>query len=266
MTVHITEKIICSPFSRGIFWVNFNNELGSINEPWLMERSWAVDFNSASEDGWEVERTQETIRFNLMLPEGRETSLQYGQGSGTLTYLLDAEPVLTQVSHPQTKRNWLIVKKNLPRPGQAKVFGLGENTPPMNKAGRAVVMWNMAPLMYKMGTSPLYQAYPVVIYQYVDGPAFGLVFDNPSYSVFKFSADGKKISYYVRYMELNYFILLGPTLPEVMEQLTSLTGRLVPLPKRSLGYHQSRWSYAPSALVRELSGTGTFPATLFTLT
>ncbi|HAG12118.1 MAG TPA: hypothetical protein DCK76_12320 [Desulfotomaculum sp.] len=253
MAINKTEKMICSPFSKGIFWVFINQELRS--EPWLMERSWAVDFDNVNEDGWVVERAKEVIRFNLMLSDGQEASLRYEQRSGTLSYLLDAEPVLTQVSHPQTKRSWLIVKKNLPRLGEVRVFGLGENTPPMNKAGQTVVMWNMAPLMYKMGTTPMYQSYPVVICQYVDGPAFGIVFDNPCYSVFKFSADGKKISYYVRDMELNYFILLGPTLPEVMEQLTSLTGRLVPLPKRSLGYQQSRWSYTPSARVREIAAS-----------
>lgn len=245
--------MICSPFGKGIFWVYLNHELRS--EPWLMERSWAVDFDSATEVGWDVERVKEAIRFNLMLSDGREASILYDQGNGTLSYLMDAEPVLTQVSHPQIKRNWLIVKKQLSRPGEVRVFGLGENTPPMNKAGQTIVMWNMAPLMYKMGTTPLYQSYPVVICQYVDGPAFGLVFDNPCYSVFKFSEDGKKISYYVRDLELNYFILLGSTLPEVMEQLTSLTGRLVPLPKWSLGYQQSRWSYAPSARVREIAAS-----------
>ncbi len=112
-----------------------------------MERSWAVDFDNVNEDGWVVERAKEAIRFNLMLSDGQEANLRYEQRSGTLSYLLDAEPVLTQVSHPQTKRSWLIVKKNLPRPGEVRVFGLGENTPPMNKAGQTVVMWNMAPLM-----------------------------------------------------------------------------------------------------------------------
>lgn len=90
------------------------------------------------------------------------------------------------------------------------MFGLGENTQPMDKAGRNIVMWNLSPVYYRIGANPLYQSWPVVIFQYAGGPAFGLVFDSPAYSVFKFSAEGKGMTYSVKDTELSYFILLGP--------------------------------------------------------
>ncbi|RJX18152.1 MAG: hypothetical protein C4575_11175 [Desulforudis sp.] len=41
-----------------------------------------------------------------------------------------------------------------------------------------------------------------------------------------------------------------------MRQLTSLTSTLPPMPKWTLGYHQSRWSYTPSSRVREIAAEG----------
>jgi len=59
----------------------------------------------------------------------------------------------------------------------------------------------------RSGATPLYQARPVVIFQSTGGPAFGLVFDNPAYSICKFPADGRGMRYTVKDTELSYFIL-----------------------------------------------------------
>jgi hypothetical protein len=53
--------------------------------------------------------------------------------------------------------------------------------------------------------------------------------------------------------ELDYYVALGPTPPEVLAQFAELLGTM-PLPPRwALGYHQSRWSYLSADEIRELA-------------
>lgn len=243
-------NITYSPFNRGIFRVYLQSAYEK--EGWSLQNSWTIDLANKDTGGWRLETIKDTAEFFYTLADGMEACLRINLTEGTVSALIGPDLVFTGDT-PQTTREWLLVNKQLRRPGEVRVFGLGENTNPMDKAGHTVVMWNSAPLSYKIGANPLYQSWPVVIFQYVDGPAIGLLFDNPGYASFKFQADSKKMDYAVKDTELSYFILLGPTLPEVMRQLTLLTGSISPLPKWSLGYQQSRWCYTPSSRVREVA-------------
>jgi len=244
-------KINYSPFNRGIFRVYLKDSC--TKTPWHEQNSWAVDLTNTDMFGWEFSKTSETAVFTYLLVNQSKAHLKIDAAKGSISVQIGQDLVMTDLLPPQAGQEWIFVQKYLPHPGDVHIFGLGENTQPMNKAGQKVTMWNTDRSNYKKGTNPLYQSWPVVVFQYTDGPAFGLVFDNPGYSVFDCSSDGKKINYSVQDTELNYYILLGPTLPEVMKQLSVLTGKLTPLPKWSLGYQQSRWSYIPSARVREVA-------------
>ncbi|MEW6182146.1 MAG: glycoside hydrolase family 31 protein [Bacillota bacterium] len=244
-------KIVSGPFNRGIFKVYIR---GAHNKAPLLEHdSLTIDLSNKDRYGWKMRETKDTVEFTYALTNGLKARLSVDAAKGTLSFLIGSDLVMAEPLSPQVTRDWLLVKKHVLWPGGVKVFGLGENTPPMNKAGQTIIMWNTFPLVYKQGVTPLYQSWPVVIFQLTDGPAIGLVFDNPNYSVFKFSADGKRMKYSVRDSEISYFVLLGPTMPELMRQLTSLTGALPPMPKWALGYQQSRWSYTPSSRVREIA-------------
>lgn len=244
-------KTLLSPFNQGIFRIYLQSH--DEKTPFLEQNSWTVDFANKHQAGWQYKSTKNSVEFTCTLTTGLEASLEYKVKEGTLSCRIGPDLVLAGPSPPRACTEWLLVKKDLLYPGAVSVFGLGENTPPMNKAGKKVIMWNIAPLIYKIGSNPLYQSWPVLIFQCAEGPAFCLVFDNPGYSTFEFSPDGKSMDYAVQDRELSYYILLGPTLPEVMQQLTTLTGKLMPLPKWALGYQQSRWSYAPSSRVREIA-------------
>ncbi|MDD4239400.1 MAG: glycoside hydrolase family 31 protein [Desulfotomaculaceae bacterium] len=240
-----------SPYGPGIFRAYYCAKDKA--EPLLEDKSWTIDLAKQSADGWSLKRTAETSEYTCSLAGGIEAGITIVGTLGTIACRIDSTPVMLDLGPVQTTKEWLLVEKNLVRPGTVGVFGLGENTPPMNKAGKTVTMWNTSPIDYSTGANPLYQSWPVVIYQYAAGPAFGVVFDNPAYAVFRFSSDGKSLRYAIKDTELNCFFLLGPTLPELLGQLSYLTGTLPPLPKWSLGYQQSRWSYTPSAQVREIT-------------
>jgi len=244
-------EIILCPFHHGIFRVYLK---GAGKEKACLKRnSWAIDFNAMNQENWIFADAENILQFQCPLVNGSEAELSFDLAQGTISCRLGPDLVLVEPLPPQVSQKWLFIQKNLTQPGQARIFGLGESTVPMDKAGQKIIMWNVSQTKYKMGDTPLYQSWPVVIFQYTDGPACGLVFDNPGYSSFEFSADGKQMRYAVEDLELSYFFLLGPTLPEVMRQLSLLTGKPAPLPKWALGYHQSRWSYAPSSRVREIA-------------
>ncbi|MBE0465634.1 MAG: alpha-glucosidase [Candidatus Desulforudis sp.] len=242
--------ILVSPFNQGILRVYLQSVRH--REAWWEQNSWAVDLANINRDGWRLEQAEDaTLAFTLA--DGLQASFSVAAPAGLISYRIGPDLVLTAPLPPQTTKQWLLVDKRLPRPGGVRVFGLGENTPPMDKAGQRVVMWNTDNSAYRVGDTPLYKSLPVAVFQYIDGPALGLVFDNPGYAEFDFSADGKRLLYSVNDTELSYYLLLGPSLPEVMRQLTTLTGNTAPLPKWAFGYQQSRWSYAPSARLREIA-------------
>lgn len=244
-------RAILSPFHNGVFRV-FLQGLPA-KEAWLGQDSWTVDLNNRNPAGWTYKKAKDSFEFTSKLTDGSEVRIKLNMADCSIYCYIGSDSEIIELPSPQTNKKWFIIESNLLRHGDVKVFGLGENTPPMDKAGRNVIMWNTSPIVYKIGSTPLYQSWPVVLFQYVEGPAFGLVFDNPGYSVFDFSSDGKRMKYSVKDTELNFFLLLGPTLPELLRQLTLLTGKLPPLPKWAMGYQQSRWSYAPSSRVREIA-------------
>src|SRR5262249_22494235 len=53
--------------------------------------------------------------------------------------------------------------------------------------------------------------------------------------------------------DLTYYVLAGPAPGDVLSRYADLTGH-IPLPPRwALGYGQSRWSYYPASMVREVA-------------
>lgn len=84
------------------------------------------------------------------------------------------------------------------------------------------------------------------------GFAHGIFFDNPFKSIFDMKTERDIYSFSAEGGELDYYVMVGPTPKDVLEQYTTLTGRMDIPPKWALGYHQSRYSYETEAEVREL--------------
>jgi len=135
-----------------------------------------------------------------------------------------------------------------------RYYGMGDKTGPFDRRGASYVNWNTDAWGFDRGTDPIYKSIPFFVSMGGQGGAYGLFLDNSfrtgfdfghrNYDQLEISADGGPIDYY---------LIAGPTVPEVVRRYTELTGK-PPLPPRwSLGYQQSRYSYMTDAEVREIT-------------
>jgi alpha-glucosidase len=139
-------------------------------------------------------------------------------------------------------------------PAGERYYGMGDKTGPFDRRGASYVNWNTDAWGFDRGTDPIYKSIPFFISAGGEGGAYGLFLDNTfrtgfdfghrNYDQLEISADGGPIDYY---------LIAGPTVPEVVRRYTELTGK-PPLPPRwSLGYQQSRYSYMTDTEVREVA-------------
>ena len=135
-----------------------------------------------------------------------------------------------------------------------RYYGMGDKTGPFDRRGASYVNWNTDAWGFERGTDPIYKSIPFFVSMGGQGGAYGLFIDNNfrtgfdfghrNYDQLEISADGGPIDYY---------LIAGPTVPDVVRSYTELTGK-PPLPPRwSLGYQQSRYSYMTDAEVREIT-------------
>ncbi|WP_051314771.1 glycoside hydrolase family 31 protein [Alteribacter aurantiacus] len=133
-------------------------------------------------------------------------------------------------------------------------YGFGEKTGFLDKQGEKMTMWNTdvyAP--HNPETDALYQSIPFFM-TLRQGRAHGLFFDNTGKTQFTMRTEDGTFHFSGETGQMDYYILAGPTMKEVLNQYTTLTGTMPLPPKWALGYHQSRYSYETEAEVRELVG------------
>lgn len=130
------------------------------------------------------------------------------------------------------------------------LYGTGEIAGPLERSGRRSVLWNHDEPAYTDRNPSLYQSHPWVLGLRADGTAFGVLACTPWRLALDLSRDITMVAEGPPFP----VITIDRSSPEgVLRGLTELTGP-PPLPPRwALGYHQSRWSYAPADAVRELA-------------
>nr|MBO2492233.1 DUF5110 domain-containing protein [Rhodothermus marinus] len=138
-----------------------------------------------------------------------------------------------------------------------RFFGLGEKTGRLERTGRAYENWNTDDSGYDTRDDPLYKTIPFYLALCPTADrrfeAYGIFFDNTFRSWFDFGGRAPEhVSFGADGGELVYYFLAGPTPADVLRRYTWLTGRFALPPRWALGYHQSRWSYYPEAVVRAL--------------
>jgi len=134
------------------------------------------------------------------------------------------------------------------------IFGLGDKTGTFDRRGESFVDWNTDAWEFNRGTDPVYKSIPFFVASGGAGGAYGLFLDNSWRSWFDFGhredgtiaigADGGPI---------DYDVIAGPTIRDVVRRYTDLTGKAPLPPLWSLGFQQSRWSYMSADEVRQIA-------------
>jgi alpha-glucosidase len=133
------------------------------------------------------------------------------------------------------------------------IVGMGDKTGLLDRRGFTLTNWNTDFFGFTPASDPIYKSIPLYIGVDGSGASYGLFLDNTWRSTFDFgharegtieisSVDGP----------IDYYLIAGPTMPEVVRRYTDLTGRAPLAPLWALGYQQSRWGYSSDAEVREI--------------
>lgn len=133
-------------------------------------------------------------------------------------------------------------------------YGLGESTGHFNKRGYSYEMWNTDnPAPHVEKDKSMYKSIPFYI-ALREGKAYGLFFSNTYRTYFDMGKENSSYYYFgADEGDLDYYFIYGPSVKEVIEGYTLLTGRTPLPPIWGLGYQQSRWSYFPEKRVMELT-------------
>ncbi|GFN22934.1 glycoside hydrolase family 31 protein [Thermanaeromonas sp. C210] len=133
-------------------------------------------------------------------------------------------------------------------------YGLGEKTGFLDKRGRRYTMWNADCYeAYNEGADTMYASFPLYI-GVAPGGSYGVYLDNTFPTFFDLGkTEVHTAAFGCEKGPLNFFFLYGPSLREVVERYTLLTGRMELPPLWALGYHQSRYSYYPQERVLEIA-------------
>jgi alpha-glucosidase len=137
-----------------------------------------------------------------------------------------------------------------------RVFGGGQRTGPLDKRGRVLTFWSTDPLPnHNDATDGMYQSVPLLICLR-DGKAAGIFYDtNWRAAVDIGKSDPTRLSYTTTGPDVVAYIFMGPTLADVLQQYTSITGRMPSPPRWSLGNQQSRWSYRTADELRAIAAS-----------
>jgi alpha-glucosidase len=143
------------------------------------------------------------------------------------------------------------VRKLLPR--TEHIFGLGDKTGPLDRRGESFVDWNTDAYGFSSSTDPIYKSIPFFIGTGGPGGSYGILLDNSWRAWFDF---GHRVDGITEFGApdgpIDYYIIAGPSMAEVVQRYTDLTGKAPLAPLWSLGYQQSRYSYMSADEVRTL--------------
>ncbi|MFC7000078.1 glycoside hydrolase family 31 protein [Rufibacter roseus] len=132
-------------------------------------------------------------------------------------------------------------------------YGLGDKAENMNLRGKRFENWGADTYGYTKGSDPLYKNINFFMGLH-NRQAYGVFFDNTFRSFFDFGSERTEItSFWAQGGVMDYYFIYGPTLTEVVQKYTLLTGTPELPPLWSLGYHQCKWSYYPESVVNDIA-------------
>lgn len=131
------------------------------------------------------------------------------------------------------------------------VYGLGENVRGINKRGWLYISNATDDPEHREDKHSLYAAHNFLI---IEGKErFGLFIDYPGYLSFDIGyTSHNALSISPEDMNLDFYIIEGDSLLDIVKQFRQMIGRSYIAPKWAFGYGQSRWSYMDEDEIREV--------------
>ena len=129
----------------------------------------------------------------------------------------------------------------------AKVFGLGEKTGQLDKSDSRYEMWNTdVGGSFPLNEDPMYISIPFyIVVDPEEENFFGIYVDYSGKSEFdiKYQAGKDKIGIAVQNSEVEFYIIAGSSIEEIIERYTGITGKPFMPPRWALGYQHSKYGY-----------------------
>jgi alpha-glucosidase len=166
---------------------------------------------------------------------------------------LQGRTIVADAANPLsfTGRGFMLRKK---LPIDQHIYGMGDKTGGMDRRGAAFVDWNTDFFGFAPWSDPIYKSIPFYIGVASDGYAYGLFLDNSWRSNFDFGhRDADAIELSAPDGPIDYYVIAGPTVADVVRNYQTLTGRAPLPPQWALGYQQSRWGYSSDKEVRAIA-------------
>lgn len=127
-----------------------------------------------------------------------------------------------------------------------KLYGLGDKAAALNRRDYAYVSWNTDdPTAHNENYQSLYKSINYLLVNHHGDRYYGLFYPSSYKCVFNLGKYSREFFYIGSQKgEYDYFLLLGKTPMEITRRYSALVGRPLFVPRKALGYHQSRWSYS----------------------
>ncbi len=139
-------------------------------------------------------------------------------------------------------------------PEGLQYFGMGDKPGLQQLRGQYLENWNADSFGFNETSDPLYRSVPFFYTLNTDGLAYGIFLDNTYKSTFSFDHhEDHTLRMFCNGGNMNYYFMYGPSLTEVAQKYTLITGLPELPPHWALGFHQCRWSYFPDRKVREIA-------------
>jgi len=133
-------------------------------------------------------------------------------------------------------------------------FGLGDKATSQNLRGKRFLNWGTDTYGFAKEQDPLYRNIPFYFGLH-HNISYGIFFDNSFQTFFDFGKESNThASFWAEGGQMSYYFIYAPMLLQVAEEYCKITGLPELPPKWTLGYHQSKWSYYPESVVKELAG------------
>lgn len=137
------------------------------------------------------------------------------------------------------------------------IYGLGDKTGgTLDRRSKSYVDWNTDAYGFDSSTDPIYKSIPFFVSVGGAGGAYGILLDNTWRTFFDFGhAAPDALTIGGPDGPIDYYMIAGPSLREVVRRYTDLTGKAPLPPEWALGYQQSRYSYMSADEVRQIAAT-----------